>query len=553
MRKITTVLLIILMLCNSVGYALALQTENNVVLKGKDNSTDGQNVVTIDVYAPGKTYNDFTGAEKSEYLDILVYRSQGVTNEKGEYEFSFDINTTGGEYSAVVFCENWNETKTETFRFVNPREAREYIALLNDVVLENDENKTEADIILEVKSFISSNCDKLGFCSECDIFANKELAAEFIYNEIKKAPLDEADYTKAIDLYKLYAVISSVDNNMFLNIFNYENDVLFKETELEDIYNKPFITENIQKNITSDLKNKGFVDKASFYKALKEAFVLRVTENPDGVDNLKLVYSKLEDFIGIDADNTAGYDNVINKSFASTADLKKAFNTTSQTPGNPGSNGGGGGGGGGASFNRNPSTFSDVAVTPPFDSGNISPVKVFSDLDGVEWAKEYIYKLVEKKVVDGISDTEFAPNSNITREAFTKMIVNAFLENPQSADINFADVDKNMWYFDFIAKAYNSGIIKGISDDTFGIGRPITRQDMATIAYRAYLIKNKNIDYSAEEKFDDDNMIDSYAKEAVYAMKKLGIISGVDKANFAPVNYATRAEAAKIIAMLISL
>ena len=57
--------------------------------------------------------------------------------------------------------------------------------------------------------------------------------------------------------------------------------------------------------------------------------------------------------------------------------------------------------------------------------------------------------------------------------------------------------------------------------------------------------------YTAEEnsaeKFDDYSSIDDYAKDAVNVMVKQGIINGTDNNLFAPADFATRAQAAKII------
>ena len=44
--------------------------------------------------------------------------------------------------------------------------------------------------------------------------------------------------------------------------------------------------------------------------------------------------------------------------------------------------------------------------------------------------------------------------------------------------------------------------------------------------------------------FTDDSSISSYAKDAVYAMKNIGVIGGYSDGSFHPRGYATRAEVA---------
>lgn len=85
------------------------------------------------------------------------------------------------------------------------------------------------------------------------------------------------------------------------------------------------------------------------------------------------------------------------------------------------------------------------------------------------------------------------------------------------------NVDDEAWYITYIRKAVNSGIIKGISEDEFGIGRELTREDMAVIIVRI-LKSEKEISY--DEKFMDDSEISDYAREAVYLLRTLGIVKG---------------------------
>jgi len=49
------------------------------------------------------------------------------------------------------------------------------------------------------------------------------------------------------------------------------------------------------------------------------------------------------------------------------------------------------------------------------------------------------------------------------------------------------------------------------------------------------------------EKFNDDDSIPSYAKDAVYALSSMGVINGYSNKTFAPTTFATRAQTAKII------
>lgn len=213
--------------------------------------------------------------------------------------------------------------------------------------------------------------------------------------------------------------------------------------------------------------------------------------------------------------------------------------SSEQTNTRPG--GGGGGGTGGSGNDRG----QIVAPAVPTKTDDQNQQKPFSDLDGVEWAREAIEYLAEKNVVSGTGSNTFSPNDPVTREQFVKMLVDA-LGFDESTEIHFSDADQNMWYYPYLQRAYAAGIAEGIGEGRFGVGNHITRQDLSAMIYRAASKRglqssNAVVDYA------DADQISDYAKEAVAAMQSLGIISGMENHCFNPIQNATRAQAAKII------
>ena len=144
----------------------------------------------------------------------------------------------------------------------------------------------------------------------------------------------------------------------------------------------------------------------------------------------------------------------------------------------------------------------------------------FADLQDVQWAKESIEYLFGKGVISGKGDNLFMPSDMVTREEFVKMIVEAF---NISGGINlgtYADVDENQWYAPYVYAATSAGIING-SDGVFGVGTPITRQDMAAIYYRSLQhFKVVLPVYSDDVMFSDINDVAEYARESVLSMAK---------------------------------
>ncbi len=168
------------------------------------------------------------------------------------------------------------------------------------------------------------------------------------------------------------------------------------------------------------------------------------------------------------------------------------------------------------------------------------------------WAKENILTLYKKGIIKGMSKTIFAPETQVTRAQFIKMLVSSCNISSVSTASPFSDVSETEWFYAPIMAAYDNNIIdKGAT--SFSPNEMITREDMATFAYKAALASNVSFSAEASALFDDHDQIADYAVEAVYAMKSKGIINGMSRTTFAPKGFATRAQAAKIISLLLQL
>ena len=77
----------------------------------------------------------------------------------------------------------------------------------------------------------------------------------------------------------------------------------------------------------------------------------------------------------------------------------------------------------------------------------------FSDVKVNEWYTGYINIAANENVIAGYPDGTFRPNDNVTREAYVKMIVEAFGMLNENAKAEFSDVIlfNSFWsYYDAI-------------------------------------------------------------------------------------------------------
>jgi hypothetical protein len=197
---------------------------------------------------------------------------------------------------------------------------------------------------------------------------------------------------------------------------------------------------------------------------------------------------------------------------------------------------------------------SGSAITPslPIDAtakydAEAEKIIEFKDIDGFDWAKDAVEYMVATGIVNGYEDGTFRPSQGITREEFIKLIITAYgLEGKKAS--TFTDVEAGSWYEPYVAAAQALGIVKGDSDNRFGVGRYISRQDIAVIVYRMIQLQGPHFKNNTENvEYLDKSSFQNYAVESIEQLTKWGIINGVEDHYFNPEGICTRAQATVII------
>ncbi len=198
---------------------------------------------------------------------------------------------------------------------------------------------------------------------------------------------------------------------------------------------------------------------------------------------------------------------------------------------------------------------SEEPLNEPLDEPSKTSAAGFTDVPATHWASSYILDLADNDIVSGKTATTFAPDDTITRAEFVKIlagVANADVETVTAPA--FSDVAADAWYAPYVAWAGEAGIAKG-DDGKFSPNAQITRQDMAVMLTRYIqdVAKKMLPEKNTAVTFNDEAAIGAYAKDAVGMMQRAGIIGGNETGAFLPANPATRAEAAKMISILMSL
>lgn len=210
--------------------------------------------------------------------------------------------------------------------------------------------------------------------------------------------------------------------------------------------------------------------------------------------------------------------------------------------------GGGGGGGGISGTGTGPAPSTVSILDPDVPLGTIS----FSDVPESHWAYQYVMYLAGKGFVTGKTETSFAPSASITRAEFITILARMSGESlPASYNGPFTDVVSGSYYEQAVAWGVNAKVVNGTSETTFSPNSLILRQEMAAMIVRYAAYKNFNfLKYNEPIDFKDSAQIHAYAKEPVSVMQQADVINGYEDSSFRPQNNATRAEAAKMLALV---
>ena len=185
-------------------------------------------------------------------------------------------------------------------------------------------------------------------------------------------------------------------------------------------------------------------------------------------------------------------------------------------------------------------------------------VPQFTDVAEDAWYHDYVYDLVYRGVVNGMTATTYEPEGKLTRAQFVKLLACSLADaetlKTYEGQHPFTDSEGH-WAEAYIAWAKDKGIVEGVSATEFDPEAPITREQMATIFGRYALKQGIELpkDAAPAESFPDADKISEYAREFVELMRIAGILNGYEDGTFRPQGNATRAEAAKLFSLFLSI
>ena len=185
-----------------------------------------------------------------------------------------------------------------------------------------------------------------------------------------------------------------------------------------------------------------------------------------------------------------------------------------------------------------------VTVTVTFEAAPLP----FPDVTEGDWFYDAVRCAYENSLMDGVGDNLFAPNSETTRAQLVTILYRLAGEPEPGGDSGFADVAAGTWYTDAVAWAAENGIVNGTTDTTFAPGDDITREQLAVILYRYAACQGYDVSQRADlSGFGDAESISGYAQEALSWAHAQGLVLGFEDGSLRPQGTASRAQIAAVL------
>lgn len=180
----------------------------------------------------------------------------------------------------------------------------------------------------------------------------------------------------------------------------------------------------------------------------------------------------------------------------------------------------------------------------------------FADMEQ-HWAREAVNDMGSRFVIQGVNDSDFMPDADITRAEVAAIIVRGLgLKHGEGAN-SFSDVPTGVWYESAVRTANAYGLIDGFEDGTFRPNDKITREQAMMMIAKAMTISGLKDKLPRQDpdallsQFADAAAVAAWAKESVVDTLLAGIVTGRDGKILASQAYVTRAEIAMMVKNLL--
>ena len=188
-----------------------------------------------------------------------------------------------------------------------------------------------------------------------------------------------------------------------------------------------------------------------------------------------------------------------------------------------------------------------AAAMPVYAAGGTGPIDVeFTDVPEDAWYAEYVYLCASWGIIDGKTETTYAPEDELTRGEFIKLLCMIGELAPYTMDVSIH------WAQPYWNLLNDNGVLWGLDIPltATSLNTPITRYEMSVmisnLTSNVYTENPVNLD-NVDSRISDYTTISGRYQESVVQAYGKGILDGLEDGAFHGSETLTRAQAAAVV------
>ncbi len=187
-------------------------------------------------------------------------------------------------------------------------------------------------------------------------------------------------------------------------------------------------------------------------------------------------------------------------------------------------------------------------TVPVHGDAPVVPENPFTDVAESAYYYDAVLALAEQGIINGMTETTFCPDNQLTRAQVVTMLYRMAGAPETDAAAAFADVPEDAYYADALAWAVETGVTEGVSETEFAPDMDVTREQFVTFLYRFAALEGQADGEPADlSAFQDAALVADWAQEAMAWAVGQGIVEGVTEDTIVPQGTATRAQAVTML------
>ena len=176
----------------------------------------------------------------------------------------------------------------------------------------------------------------------------------------------------------------------------------------------------------------------------------------------------------------------------------------------------------------------------------------YADVSANQWFYAAVQYVSENKLMNGVAENAFGPDIHTTRGMLVT-ILHRMEGEPQAGEHSFADVAEDKYYADAVAWAAENDIVNGYSDTVFAPEKAMSREEMAVVLYRYAQYKGWDVSAQGDlSRYADSESVSAWSAEAMTWAVGAKVMDGMD-GRLAPQGDALRSQTATVLMRVSTL